>query len=497
VQLALLAAILLLGAALRFVHLGQQSLWLDELSELHTASRPFLVPFLEQVRLNPAGTPLDYLGVRFFAFTFGHGTELARIWALIWGIAAVGFAYLAGRELIRDRAAGLFCALLTAVSPFLIYYSQEARPYSLESCATLVNLAAFGYGMRRPGRRSWILFGLAAALTVYAAPFLALLLVFEGALVVVLWLWRRRLETRSAAAMIGAMAFGALAFLPWAVYATRYQFGITNFAIPAPLNFSRLHEVFVVLIALAPLGPAAGPSGIFPPNSLIQLAATDLLLLFAAAGVVVGLWRRRPEVLVPAFTILVAIPIAWWTDQRGHYFWSERQVIFVLPCLYVLASAALAAGVAAIPRRTRFRGALPATAALAAVLVLFRLQVPFVLHVYQDEWVPKSDWRDAAAYIAAHAQPGAHFYSTWDAQIDYGIDYYQPSLSAGSAWLYSASGQYQPDTVAAIDSAPILPSDWVVGDAYTLAGAPNQALAVRGLTCRDFGGIVVCWTPVT
>jgi len=252
-----------------------------------------------------------------------------------------------------------------------------------------------------------------------------------------------------------------------------------------------------VLIALAPLGPAAGPSGVFHPNSLTQLVATDLLLLFAAAGVAVGLWRRRPEVLVPAFTILVAIPIAWWTDQRGHYFWSERQVIFILPCLYVLASATLAAGLAAIPRQTRFRDVLPATAALAAVLVLFRLQLPFVLHVYQDEWVPKSDWRDAAAYIAAHAQPGAHFYSTWDAQVDYGIDYYQPGLSAGSGWLYSASGQYQPDTVAAIDSAPLLPSDWVVGDAYTLAGEANRALAVRGLTCRDFGGIMVCWTPVT
>jgi uncharacterized membrane protein len=43
-QLAVLVAILLLGTVLRFVHLGEQSLWLDELSELHTASRSFLSP---------------------------------------------------------------------------------------------------------------------------------------------------------------------------------------------------------------------------------------------------------------------------------------------------------------------------------------------------------------------------------------------------------------------------------------------------------------------
>jgi hypothetical protein len=361
-----------------------------------------------------------------------------------------------------------------------------------------MSLAAFGYALSHPGRRSWILCGLAAAVTVYAAPFLALMLVLEGGVVIVLWLWGRRLDAKAAAGMMAGLAFGAIAFLPWAIFATRYQFGIGGYQIPAPLTLSRVHEVFVVLIGLAPLSSAGSPSGVFPPNTLIQVAATELLLVAAAAGVLVGLWRGRPEVLVPAVTVLAAIPLAWWTDQRGHYFWSERQVIFVLPCLYILASASLAAGLVAIPRRTRFRGVLPATAALAAVLVLFRLQLPFVLHVYQDAWVPKSDWRDAAAFIAAHAQPGAHFYSTWDAQIDYGIDYYQPGLAAGSGWLYSASGQYQPDTVAAIGAAPLRPSDWVVGDTYTLAGAPNRALAVRGLICREFGGsIMVCWTPVT
>jgi 4-amino-4-deoxy-L-arabinose transferase-like glycosyltransferase len=492
-----LVAILLLGAVLRFVHLGEQSLWLDELSELHTASRSFLSPFLEQVRANPSGTPFEYLGVRFFAFNFGHGTEQARVWAFLWGTSAVGFAYLAGRELLRDRTAGLSAALLTAVSPFLIYYSQEARPYSLEACATLVNLAAFGHALRRPGRRSWILYGLAAAVTVYAAPFLALLLLLEGALVVALWLWGRRIETRPAAAMVGGMAFGAVAFLPWAIYATRYQFGIGGYQIPAPLTLSRLHEVFVVLIGLAPISSAGSPSGVFPPNTLIQVAATDLLLLAAAVGVLVGLWRRRPEVLVPALTILAAIPLAWWTDQRGHYFWSERQVIFVLPCLYVLAGASAAAAIAGIPGRTRFGRLSTAAASLALVLVLLRLQLPSVLHVYQDQWIPKSDWRDAAAFVAAHAQPGAHFYSTWDSQIDYGIDYYQPGLAAGSAWLYSASGQVQSDLVVAIGAAPLGPSDWVVGDTNVLSGAPEQALAARGLSCRDFGGITDCWTPAT
>lgn len=484
-----------MAVGLRWLHLGQQSLWLDELSELHTASRPLWTAFLEQVRLNPAGTPLEYLGVRFFAFSFGHGTEQARVWAFLWGIAAVGFAYLAGRELIRDRLAGLCAALLTAVSPFLVYYSQEARPYSLEACVTLVNLAAFGHALRRPGRRSWVLFGLLATTTIYAAPFLALLLLFEGALIGALWLWGRRVETQAAAAMIGAMALSALAFLPWALYATRYQFGITNWPVLPPLTPSRLYEAFVVLIALAPLGSPQAPSGVFPPNKLTQLAATDAVLLLALVGAVVAVRRRRFEIVVPALTILAAIPLAWWTDQRGHYFWSERQVIFVLPCLFILAGAALSAGLAAIPERSRF-GQLPtAAAALTVVLLVFRFQLPLVEAVYQDRWLPKSDWRDAAAYIAANARPGAHYYSTWNSQIDYGIDYYQPGLAAGSEWLYDASGQVHGDIVEAIGVAPLGALDWVVGDTSTLAGAPAQALAARGLTCRDFGAITDCWTP--
>jgi len=68
-------------------------------------------------------------------------------------------------------------------------------------------------------------------------------------------------------------------------------------------------------------------------------------------------------------------------------------------------------------------------------------------------------------------------------------------LAGGSGWIYAASGQFRPDLVEAIGAAPLGPSDWVVGDISTLTGAPEKALAARGLTCRDFGGITDCWTP--
>ena len=72
---------------------------------------------------------------------FGDSPVAARMPSVIAGVIAVVFVYLAAVPLI-GRPAALVAAAIHALSPFLVAYSQEARQYSLLSCASAASFAA-------------------------------------------------------------------------------------------------------------------------------------------------------------------------------------------------------------------------------------------------------------------------------------------------------------------------------------------------------------------
>ena len=66
----------------------------------------------------------------------------------------VPVVYGAGAKLVSRRA-GLIAAALTACSPLLIWYSQEARSYEMLVLMASVSLLAFAYARARRRRRRW------------------------------------------------------------------------------------------------------------------------------------------------------------------------------------------------------------------------------------------------------------------------------------------------------------------------------------------------------
>ena len=112
-------AILAVGIALRVIHLGQQSLWVDELGEA-TIAKASLPQLLSQVRSDYGAAPLDYIGVKLFTSVLGHGTAATRSWAFVMGCLAILMIYLLGARLYKDRAVGLIAALMLAFSAFHI-----------------------------------------------------------------------------------------------------------------------------------------------------------------------------------------------------------------------------------------------------------------------------------------------------------------------------------------------------------------------------------------
>lgn len=123
-----LAAILGAAAGLRLWGLGQTGLWLDEGISVWFASQP-LDQFFAYLRFeaNPA---LFYLLLKAW-LSLGQGDLWVRLLPALLGTASVGLVYILGRRLFASKGAGLIAALLIALSPFHLHYSQEVRPYIL------------------------------------------------------------------------------------------------------------------------------------------------------------------------------------------------------------------------------------------------------------------------------------------------------------------------------------------------------------------------------
>ena len=168
----------LLGLALRLIglaHLGD--LEFDEIVSVRYASVPpaELVPRLAAALFEHP--PLFYVLLGWWRAFAGDSDVLARLFSVLPGTLLIPLGYAAGRRLFGARA-GLATAALLTVSPLPLFYSREARMYSLVTCLALVSCWLYVRALsRRRGAGHWAGHGLlsAAAALVHYAGLLAVL----------------------------------------------------------------------------------------------------------------------------------------------------------------------------------------------------------------------------------------------------------------------------------------------------------------------------------
>lgn len=502
------------GVALRAYHLGEQSLWIDELGEGTTAQAP-LSQFFYEVRSDFGAAPLDYLGVKLFTSVLGHGTVATRSWAFVMGCVAVLVIYQLGSRLYKDRMVGLIAAMMLAFSAFHIYYSQEARFYALPVVVGMLNLYVFLRALDSGAVKDWILYAAATVVALYSHYFLAILLPIEGLYLAgtqLVPIIRSRSDRGITAGLtqvglcLGAQLAAILVLAPWLAFELPGQTSAGYPTLPA-LGIPRFHQVFVVLIGLAPLNSV-------PPAGIGQVLRTDIVLALALVGLIWAVALRRMRVLLLAGIISLAIPLAWRSDQLGHYFWSERQVIFVLVPLYLLA--AIGAGhllacvgqlAGLVSRRGWFglsdarwrRRRLGLAAGLAVGLALVWAAVYWspVRLVYQDRWLTKEDWRGVTAYIDKEGCPDSQYWTFLNAHYSYGFAYYDPSLMSRSHFLYGLpDGSYDASPVDAVHRQNLGDHDWLVLDtgtagSSTTGGTQDAVLRSQGWSATPFLGLLV------
>jgi mannosyltransferase len=366
-KLALLGLVAL-AAALRLWEIGQQSFWLDEAFTVDLVQRPF-GDMLSGVASTESTPPLYYVLAWLWERVFGHGEAGLRSLSAVIGTATVPVAWRAARELFTP-AAGLIAAALVAVNPFFVWYSQEARSYTLLVLMAALSLLLLGRALRERTLRSYALWALVAALALCTHYFAAFLLVPEA-----LWLlWAVRQRAAWEAVAFVALAGAALA--PLALH--QRGLGHTSFIADLSLR-TRVVDLPKKLVT----GELGTPTPLIGP----------LAGLLAAAAIAYALLRLRPAAAALTAVAAAGALIPLVLALGGADYLLPRNLIAVYVPLIVV----VGAGLAAAPARLGLAGA----AAICAVAVIVDVEVA------SDAKLQRDDWRGAARALGPASEPRA------------------------------------------------------------------------------------------
>lgn len=152
-------AILALAFGLRLIAIGQ-SLWLDEAISAIAVREHSLISLLTGYLAGDFSPPLYFILQWFWVRMFGTSEIALRIPSVLYGVGAVYFVYLIAGLYVKDKNSKLpeLAALLTALNPLLIYYSQEARMYSLTAFTITVSVYFFLLHRRTKATKYFLFF---------------------------------------------------------------------------------------------------------------------------------------------------------------------------------------------------------------------------------------------------------------------------------------------------------------------------------------------------
>lgn len=160
-----LVAFLTAGLALRLYLLPAKSLWLDEAFSVVISQRSPL-EVLRMVVLTDTHPPLYYLLLNLW-IRWGTGEGWVRLLSALFGSAAMLMMYRVGHALYEDRRAGVLAVAILALSPFHIWYAQEARMYAMLTFFLLASADFLLRALSRGSLANWLGYILSTTMALY------------------------------------------------------------------------------------------------------------------------------------------------------------------------------------------------------------------------------------------------------------------------------------------------------------------------------------------
>ncbi|HVW80497.1 MAG TPA: glycosyltransferase family 39 protein [Mycobacteriales bacterium] len=332
---------------------------------------------------------------------FGSGPIALRLPSLIAAALTAGVVTELGRRLTGRRTIGVIAGLLYAINPFVMYYAQTARSYSLVSLlvalATLALLRALEASRADRPRavlvRRWVLYGVLLAVAGWLNE-MALLIVTAHAVTMLVTGYARRVRLQWLAAAVAGM----VTVIPLFVISSGEKDAVDWVTRPDT------HDVVTLL------------RDYFGPHPLVMAVTIGCAIIACLPGAklraaiaerrALAAWHNRGAVsLVSVALPMLAVPPVLLMSESvvGQPLYVDRYL------LYCVVGAVLLVGDGAVRLSRRAIGAdlrtwlwLPAVGIVAAIFVI---QIPAARYIR----TPDSRLRDFGAparYLDRHSRPG-------------------------------------------------------------------------------------------
>ncbi len=422
----MLPALVLIAFALRAHHLDFQSLWRDEVDAIAFATRP-LPRLLATLTKPKENGPLYFLLLRPWIALTGDSEFSVRFSSLAFGVLAVPLAYALGRRWLSPLSSALG-ALLMTFSPYLVWYSQEAKMYALITFLTMLSLYLYAKALDEGRWLYWAAYITATSFCLYTHLLAALIVPLEVILFAAWWpRYRARLKPWLAA--IGCVT---LPYIPLAIW--EIPLLLSSYETGHP--FYPLHEILRRLLFAFSHG-IAGAASLW----LLILISLPFVFLFLA-GVLLEIEtphrhsaQRRNRMTLLFYLFLPIIGV--YLISLGMPIFTTRYLIYVAPAFYLI----LGRGLAAVKSHSN------AVFALCLALVL-ALDVQFNWTQSHNQF--KSDFRSAAQYFALHRGPNdlVIFLMPY---VRHTFEYYYRGHYRWADGLYTNDGINESELKAALD----------------------------------------------
>lgn len=413
-RVLLVLGVTTLAFLLRWFRIGSDGLWIDEAFSVWLARQPLreMVSWVARVDHHP---PLYYALLHGWVDLLGPGQASVRFLSALFGALTVPVIYALGRHLAGERG-GLTAALLLALSPFHVRFSQEARMYALLTLLASLALWAFlriydrifdrrtrpSPASTSPSPLPWIgyvIFTAAMLWTQNTAVFLPLTLnlLVLGRVVIASRSSSSGRRRRSGFPLKSSLAPGlrrwftaqAVLLLLWAPWlpslASQAADVYRRFWLPPPTPGTIVSILGELLYAFSPW----------------PFLVTVLVVLALAGLAVWGLWNlhRRTD-HAGLLAALLMLPLA---GQALISLWRPilyaRTVVWTAIPLYLMVAVGVSRlGVASLSSLT------PRRVVPAALAVLVAINAAALCHYYTA--FEKEAWDDAADLVAHRVQPG-------------------------------------------------------------------------------------------
>lgn len=196
-----------------YTFLINNSIRLDESQSLWQTSRSLGKIF--EIIAEDVHIPLYHVLLHLWQAYLGSDVVLARLLSLLFFVVSIPAVYLLSQYAYKNKTISLFATLLVAISPFLNWYANEVRMYSLLTLVVILNQYFFLRIYKQNDKIAFIGYLITSLIGIYIHYFFSVFLFISA---VFYYIYKKQFKKGTFKKLLLIYIFVGLCFLPWLLF---------------------------------------------------------------------------------------------------------------------------------------------------------------------------------------------------------------------------------------------------------------------------------------